>query len=206
MKPPAEAIPGLYSRRAREFDADRTKTLFERPWLDAFLEHIPPVGTVLDLGCGAGEPIARHLIEQGRRVTGVDGAPGLVDLCRSRFPDQDWIVADMRGLDLGRRFDGLIAWHSLIHLPPQDQPAMLEVFARHLRPGGVLMFTSGAERGEHVGEWRGEPLYHGSLSLAEYHSALDVAGFDLLRQTTGDPDCGGATVWLARRRGGKVVG
>jgi len=206
VKRPAEAIIDLYSRRAREFDADRTRTLFERPWLDAFLDHVPPAGTVLDLGCGSGEPIARCLVEQGRRVTGVDAAPGLIALCRGRFPDHDWLVADMRGLDLGRTFDGLIAWHSLIHLPPQDQPGLFEVFARHLRPGGVLMFTSGAEHGEHVGEWRGEPLYHGSLSLAEYRSALDAAGFDPLRQTTGDPDCGGATVWLARRRDGKMAG
>ena len=86
MKPPAEAIIDLYSRRASEFDADRTKTLFERPWLDAFLAHVPESGTVLDLGCGSGEPIARYLIEQGRRVTGVDASPGLIALCRERFP------------------------------------------------------------------------------------------------------------------------
>ena len=95
MKPPAEAVVDLYDRRARDFDADRTKTLFERPWLDAFLDHVPPAGMVLDLGCGSGEPIARHVIEQGRRVTGVDAAPGLVELCRSRFPGHRWIAADI---------------------------------------------------------------------------------------------------------------
>lgn len=205
MRPPAEAIIDLYSRRASDFDADRTKTLFERPWLDAFLAHVPDGGTVLDLGCGSGEPIARYLIEQGRRVTGVDASPGLIALCRERFPDQDWRVADMRGLDLGRAFEGLICWHSLIHLAPDEQPEVLAVFARHLVPGGVLMFTSGSERGEAVGEWRGEPLYHGSLSPAEYRDVLDRSGFDLLRHAEDDPDCGGATVWLARRRGVRMA-
>lgn len=205
MKPPAEAIVDLYSRRARDFDADRTKTLFERPWLDVFLAHVPAGGGVLDLGCGSGEPIARYLIEQGRRVTGVDASPGLIALCRERFPTQDWRVADMRGLDLGRTFDGLIAWHSLIHLAPDEQPGMLAVLARHLRPGGVLMFTSGSERGETVGAWRGEPLYHGSLSMTEYRAALDRTGFGLLRNTEDDADCGGATVWLVRRRGGRMT-
>ena len=205
MKPPAEAIIDLYSRRARDFDADRTKTLFERPWLDAFLAHVPDRGAVLDLGCGSGEPIARYLIEQGRRVTGVDASPGLIALCRERFPTQDWRVADMRELDLGRTFDGLIAWHSLIHLAPDEQPGMLGVFARHLRPGGVLLFTSGSERGETIGLWRGEPLYHGSLSLAEYRAVLDRTGFDVLRHAEDDPHCGGATVWLARRCGGRMT-
>lgn len=87
MNPPADGVIDLYSRRARDFDADRTKTLFERPWLDALLDHVPEAGTVLDLGCGSGEPIARHLIERGRRVTGVDASPGLIDLCRARFPE-----------------------------------------------------------------------------------------------------------------------
>ncbi len=204
MKPPAEGVVDLYSRLACEFDADRTKSLFERPWLDAFVEHVPKAGTVLDLGCGSGEPIAGYLIAQGRRLTGVDASPGLVELCRRRFPEDEWLVADMRKLDLGRRFHGVIAWHSLIHLAPREQPGMLAVFARCLRPGGVLMFTSGSERGEIIGDWRGEALYHGSLSLAEYRAGLEAVGFDLLRQVSGDPACGGATVWLARQRGGKV--
>ena len=197
---PAGGIIDLYSRRAADWDADRGRSLFEKPWLDAFLAHVPPAGSILDLGCGSGEPIARYLIGQGRAVTGVDAAPGLVDLCRARFPDHDWIVADMRGLDLGRRFDGLIAWHSAFHLTPVDQQSLFAVYGRHVAPGGVLMFASGSRGGEVIGEWRGEPLYHGSLSPEEYRRGLDAAGFDVLRHVADDPDCGGATVWLARRR------
>lgn len=197
---PAEGILDLYHRRARDWDADRGRGLFEKPWLDRFLAHVPASGSILDLGCGSGEPIGRYLIEQGRRVTGVDGADGLIALCRTRFPDQTWIVADMRGLDLGRRFDGLIVWHSSFHLTPEDQTALFAVHARHVRPGGVLMFTSGSRRGESVGDWRGEPLYHGSLSLEDYRAGLAASGFDLLDHRQDDPTCGGATVWLARRR------
>ncbi|NJC40736.1 SAM-dependent methyltransferase [Brevundimonas alba] len=200
MDGPADEVIDLYSRRALDWDADRGKALIEKPWLDAFLAEIPPEGSILDLGCGSGEPIARYLIEQGRRITGVDAAPGLIDLCRRRFPGHDWRVGDMRGLDLGRTFDGLIAWHSAFHLRPEDQSALFAVYARHVAPGGVLMFTSGTEEGEVVGAWRGEPLYHGSLSAAEYRRALDAAGFDLLQNRIDDAETGGATVWLARAR------
>lgn len=200
MAGPADGIVDLYSRRAGEWDADRGKTLIEKAWLDAFLAHVPPGGSILDLGCGSGEPIARYLIEQGRRLTGVDAAPGLIDLCRGRFPDHDWRVADMRGLDLGGAFNGVIAWHSVFHLTPRDQREMFAVYGRHVAPGGVLMFTSGTHEGETVGEWRGEPLYHGSLSAADYRAALDASGFDLLDNRIDDPETGGATVWLARAR------
>jgi SAM-dependent methyltransferase len=200
MAGPADGVIDLYSRRALDFDADRTRALFEKPWLDAFLGHVPQAGSVLDLGCGSGEPIGRYVIDQGRSVTGVDAAPGLIALCRRRFPDHTWTVADMRTLDLGRRFDGLIAWHSAFHLAPSDQRAMFAVYARHLAPGAPLMFTSGSEEGETVGEWRGEPLYHGSLSTEGYRQALAGAGFDVLAGGLEDPETAGATVWLARAR------
>lgn len=200
MGGPARGIIDLYSGRALDWDQDRGKTLIEKPWLDAFLGHVAAAGSVLDLGCGSGEPIGRYVIDQGRAVTGIDAAPGLIELCRRRFPDHDWRVADMRRLDLGRTFDGLIAWHSAFHLTPRDQRRMFAVYARHLAPGGVLMFTSGTEEGETVGEWRGEPLYHGSLSVEEYRTALTAAGFEVLDNRVGDPGTGGATVWLARAR------
>lgn len=204
MAGPADGIIDLYSRRAAEFDADRGRSLNEQPWLDAFLDHVPKAGSVLDLGCGSGEPIARYLIEQGRRVTGVDASPGLIELCRERFPEQDWIVADMRGLDLGRTFDGLIAWHSSFHLNRADQRALFQVLARHLKPGGALMFTSGHEDGERIGEWRGEPLYHASLSTPEYRERLETEGFAVLHHVIGDYDAGGITVWLCRLRDGTM--
>lgn len=204
MVGPADGIVDLYSRRAAEFDADRGRSLNEEPWLDAFLDHVPSAGTVLDLGCGSGEPIAGYLIGRGRQVTGVDASPGLIALCRERFPEQDWIVADMRGLDLGRTFDGMIAWHSSFHLTGADQRALFPVLARHLKPGGVLMFTSGHEDGERIGEWRGEPLYHASLSTAEYRERLEAEGFTIVRHVVGDYEAGGITVWLCRRGDGTM--
>lgn len=205
MSKAADGIIDLYSRRAADWDADRGRGLVEKPWLDRFLGHVPQAGSLLDLGCGSGEPIARYLIEQGRRVTGVDASPGAIDLCRARFPDHDWLVADMRGLDLGRQFDGLIAWHSSFHLSRSDQRALFAVFARHLTPGGVLMFTSGDEDGERIGQWRGEPLYHASLSTAGYREQLTAAGFEVIDHAVGDYTRDEATVWLCRLGGGTMA-
>lgn len=108
-------------------------------------------------------------------------------------------MADMRQLALKRRFDGLVAWHSLFHLPPDDQADMFEVFARYLVPGAPLLFTSGTQRGVTVGRWRGEALYHASLATDEYARLLAEHGFEVIEHMPDDPDCGGATVWLARR-------
>jgi SAM-dependent methyltransferase len=195
---PAAGIVALYERHARSYDQDRSRALFERPWLDRFVAAMAPGGTVLDLGCGSGEPIARHLIERGLAVTGVDSAPTLVGLCRRRFPRAEWIVADMRRLDLGCRFAGILAWDSFFHLSPDDQRGMLAVFAAHAAPGTALMLTTGPAAGEAIGSYRGEPLYHASLDREEYRALFAGAGFCVLRHVEDDAGCGGHTVWLAR--------
>src|ERR1700747_2411095 len=96
----SEAIVALYERHAADFDRDRGRSLEENVWLDRFLSHVPASGTVLDVGCGMGEPIARYLIETGRQVVGVDSSPSLIRMCRMRFPVSEWLVADMRQLAL----------------------------------------------------------------------------------------------------------
>jgi SAM-dependent methyltransferase len=193
-------IIGLYERHALAFDALRGKNLFEKPWIDRFASLVPAQGTVLDLGCGSGEPIAADLIRRGFRLTGVDSSESLIGLCRQRFPQEQWIVRDMRKLPPGRTFDGIIAWHSFFHLNPADQRAMLPVFAYLTAPGAPLMFTAGHFSGVAMGEFGGEPLYHASLDHGEYLALLTANGFRVVSQVTQDPDCGGATVWLAQRR------
>lgn len=194
----SDLILDLYQRRAHDWDRERGRGLFERPWLDRFATLLPPGGSVIDIGCGAGEPIARHFIEQGFAVTGIDGAPAMIALCRTRFPGGDFLAADMRSLALGRRFDGILAWDSFFHLRPDDQRAMFAVFARHAAPGAALMFTSGPSRGEVIGTFHGEPLYHASLAPEEYRALLAANGFSVVAHVAEDSACGGHTVWLAR--------
>jgi len=194
----AKRIIGLYQRHAHEFDRERGRNLFEKPWLDRFLALLQPGASILDIGCGSAEPIARYFIEKGCHVTGVDSSPALIDLCKSRFPDQQWIVHDMRTLSLSRRFDGILAWDSFFHLCPEDQRPMFDVFRARAAPHAALMFTSGTVHGEAIGTFQGEPLYHGSLDTAEYRSLLHQNGFAVVSHVVEAPASGGRTVWLAQ--------
>ena len=194
----SDRIIELYDRTALARDAARGQTLgAERVWMDRLVARIPLNGTILDLGCGTGDPVARALQEQGFRITGVDSSPNLVAIAKGRLPSAEWIVADMRTLDLKRQFDAVLAWHSFFHLTQDDQRRVFQVFAAHTAPGGALMFTSGPRAGPSIGEWQGEPLFHDSLDPAEYRALLATFGFELRQHIAEDPECGGATVWLA---------
>src|SRR5882672_1253154 len=197
----AQDVVAFYERRARDWVADRSRPgkFFEKAWLDRFAALAAPAGTVLDLGCGPGKPMAAYLIMQGFDICGVDSSPTMIALARSHFPEREWMVADMRTLVLGRRFAGIMAWDSFFHLNHDDQRRMFPIFRAHAAAGAPLMFTSGPRHGEAIGELYGEPLYHGSLAAEEYRALLSANEFAVAAERMEDPECGGHSVWLARR-------
>ena len=170
----------------------------EGDWLDRFLGLLPHGPAILDAGCGSGEPIGRYLARRGCSLTGADAAPEMIDLWAARLPGQAWRVADMRSLSLGQVFDGIIAWDSFFHLCPDDQRGMFPIFRAHAAPRAALMFTSGPDRGVAMGCFEGEPLYHASLSGAEYRALLAENGFEVVAHAVEDRSCGSHTIWLAR--------
>lgn len=195
----AKRIVGHYEKHAAAWDRDRQNSHWnDRIWHDRFIAGFAAGAEVLDLGCGPGRPVARHMVERGLRVTGVDSSPTMIAFCRERLPDQEWIVGDMRQLALGRSFDGILAWDSFFHLDHDDQRRMFAVFAGHARAGTLLMFNTGPQHGEGIGEYRGDPVYHASLAPAEYQALAARFGFRVLQNATNDALAGGRTVWLCQ--------
>jgi SAM-dependent methyltransferase len=199
MTESAARVIDLYERHARHWDAARQRApMAERTWLDRFCSDMPAAASILDLGCGGGAPVAKYLIEQGFKVMGLDTSETMISLCRDRFPTNEWLVADMRRISLGWTFRGLVAWDSLFHLGHDDQRRMFPVFRQHSAPGAFLLFSSGPEHGEAIGNYQGDPLYHASLAESEYRLLLSENGFSVLAHATRDPACGNRTVWLAQ--------
>ncbi len=194
-----EDTHGVYERQGARFDAVRSRSLIERSWLERFAATLPAGGRVLDVGCGGGEPIAKWFIEQGFQLTGVDFSSALLELARDRWPDGDWRHADMRTLELGERFDGIIAWNSFFHLTAAEQAESVARFAEHLTPGGSLMMTVGPDAGEAFGTVGAEPIYHASLSPAGYATLLEDHGLRLTEFRAEDATCAGHSILMARK-------
>lgn len=187
-----------YDEISTWYDKARTKNLMEKEYLNFVLQHVKPGGSILDLGCGTGEPIAKFFIEHQIHITGIDGAPNMIAQCCERFPKEEWQVADMRTISLNKTFDAVIAWDSFFHLTPYDQRKMFPIFKRHLKEKAILLFTSGPKEGEVYSTMNHHRFYHASLSKEEYQQLLKEHGLTVLLHKVEDPDCGEHTVWVAQ--------
>lgn len=188
----------IYEKNAEAWDRHRSRSLLEKPWLDKFIQLLPPGGSVLDVGCGAGEPISSYLALQGMSVTGVDTSQSMIEICRRKLPDQRWHVMDMCELAVDKQFDGIIAWDSFFHLNQDEQRRSLQRFFVHLCSPGALLLTVGHKAGEVLGTVEGETVYHSSLSPQEYKYILGSAGFQNVEMVIKDESCD-RTVLLASR-------
>ncbi len=198
----SEQTRAIYEREAEAFDQSRSRDLFERSWLDRCLADVPKGGAVLDLGCGAGEPIGRYLVDQGLDVTGADFSPAMLEIFAKRLPQARAVWADMRVLDLGQRFAAIIGWGSFFHLTEVEQREALPRIAGHLAPGGRLLLTVGPEAGEAVGRVGASQVYHASLCCADYTSILANAGCETEAFAPNDAESRGHSLLLARKNCG----
>lgn len=194
-------IVEIYEESAEFWSRERARSaFFEKKYMEWALARLPAGDGLLDLGCGSGFPIADFFLRNGIKVTGVDAAAAMIKLAAERFPDAQWEVADMRTLSLGRKFSAIIAWDSFFHLTFSEQEKMFPIFREHLLDKGVLVFTSGPERGEAIGDMNGNPLFHASLAPEEYRRLLKMNGLEAVSFHPNDPDCGGHSIWLCRTK------
>ncbi len=103
--------------------------------------------SALDAGCGTGR-VAIELARRGVDVVGVDLDPGMLATARRTAPELSWVEADLADLDLGRRFDVVVAaGNVMIFVDPGTEATVVARLADHLVPGGRLVAGFSLQRG-----------------------------------------------------------
>ncbi|WP_411733074.1 class I SAM-dependent methyltransferase [Paeniglutamicibacter sp.] len=134
-------------------------------------------GRVLDAGCGPGH-WTDFLHMRGVDVSGIDLVAEFVDGARRRFPDVTFEVSSLRHIDAADgSLKGVLAWYSLIHVPPTELPVILSELSRVLAPQGHLLI--GFFEGDSA-----EPFDHAITtayywSVEQMTSLLHNAGFEV---------------------------
>ncbi|NKE35397.1 class I SAM-dependent methyltransferase [Natronococcus sp. JC468] len=144
-----DAVRRSYDELAETYAANRSEDGRATELLARFLESLPDSSRVLDAGCGQGTPVLERLGESTTAV-GLDFSRAQLALAADSEADAALVQGEMTSLPFGRStFDAAVAYWSLIHVPTGDQSAVLDEFARVLKPGGRALVCEGTD------EWRG---------------------------------------------------
>ncbi|MGH2607730.1 MAG: class I SAM-dependent methyltransferase, partial [Tepidiformaceae bacterium] len=175
--------------------------------LDLVIPELHAHSRVVELGCGNGIPVTRALAADCR-VTGIDISPVQLARARTLVPNADFLRGDMATLHFRpASIAAVVAFWSIIHVPLEEQPALLARVRDWLQPGGLFVCSVGYSHW--VGfesDWLNVPgatMYWSHVDQLTYRDWFTRAGFiiereDFLPDWLG-PEPAGATVFFARK-------
>ena len=174
----------------------------EQPVVWSLVDERKP-GRALDAACGTGRH-ARHLVEQGHDVVGIDLSPGMLDVARREVPQARFLEGDLGALPLGdAAADLVVSGLALAH--PASLAAPIGEIGRVLRPGGHAVLSVLHPFQAHLG-WnapftdaggaRGFVREH-THTHADYLAAFRAAGLRV--HDCVEPELGAADVEHKRR-------
>jgi SAM-dependent methyltransferase len=103
--------------------------------LHDFLELLAPRARILELGCGGGRD-AEAMIAAGFDVDPTDGTPEIARKAEERL-GRNVRVLRFDELDALEAYDAVWASASLLHVPRNSLPHVLELVFKALKPGGL---------------------------------------------------------------------
>jgi SAM-dependent methyltransferase len=173
------------------------------PWLEELLGRLATPSRILDVGCGSGVPVALALATAGHQVTGVDLSEVQVQRARERVPAAEFIQGDATKLEFPvAGFDAVVSFYALIHIPLDEQPALLRRIAGWLRPGGLFVATVGAHAWTGTEEnWLGGevPMWWSHSDAGTTRRWIEAAGLVVEREEFVPEGASGHVVlWAAR--------
>lgn len=210
-----EEIGRKYDKVAAWWDAAHRDSTYGIAALERALGKRSRGGRALDVGCGSGGRMIRLLREAGYEVTGIDVSPKMIDIARTNHPDAVFHLADFLSWNVEGRFDLVVAWDSLFHLPAASQAVAIKKLSFLLGEGGVLLHSFGDATGDHedlsfrdpaggqVGELDNDLFGYGGIGIDGVRRALEANGCRCLELELDQPPGPHAYV-IARQEIGAV--
>lgn len=100
---------------------------------------------ILDLGCGTGLELGYYfeMVPQAL-VTGIDLAPGMLEVLRKKFPEKALTLIQGSYFDVlfeENAFDAAVSVESLHHFTKEEKVPLYAKLRRALKPGGFFVLT-----------------------------------------------------------------
>ncbi len=188
-----------YDSIAEEWHASRIGFPAQK-YVDLILRRLRPNARILDLGCGTGEPISKHLIENGCAVVGVDASARMLEIARNLVPQAKLVQADMRNFYLNGRFEAVVAWDSVFHVSRTEHEQIFRNISNMLVSGGWLLLSAGASAAEgFTSEMFGHTFFYSAFEPDELIARLATNGLQVELCEEDDPSSKGHIALIATK-------
>lgn len=117
-----------------------------------FVEALTPPELILDAGCGSGRD-AKAFAEMGYRVEAFDASSEMVARA-ARYSGLPVRQRSFTDISETARYDGIWCCASLLHVPGDELPGVMQRLATALKPGGVWYVSFKYGTGEREKEGR----------------------------------------------------
>lgn len=132
-------------------------------------------GIVLDVGCGPGH-LTAHVRSLEVDASGIDLVPEFLDHARTSYPGGRYMLGSMHRLPVrDRSVAGMLAWYSLVHVPPDELDGVLAELRRAMVPTGTLV--AGFFDGDEVAAFEHKVVEAYYWPVDEFSDRLRRAGF-----------------------------
>lgn len=171
---------------------------------------------ILEIGCGAGVPITRMLLDRGATVVANDISTKQIEMARARCPEPraTFVSGDMnKALDFAPAIlDGVVGFYSVFHLPREEQKVLLAKIRSWLKPGAMFAFNLATVDEEEIhGEMMGHGMFWSSFDTEGNKAMVAAAGFEAIEVEVleagdgqlkeDDPDYGVKFMWITAKKG-----
>ncbi|MCP4334404.1 MAG: class I SAM-dependent methyltransferase [Gammaproteobacteria bacterium] len=134
-------------------------------------------GTALDVGCGCGGRFVRLLTEQGFKLTAIDVSAEMIQLAQQAHPETEFLLQDICDFETTQKYDLILAWDSIFHLPLNQQELVVSKLCRMLAADGVLIYSFGdADKGKHDSKWYADIFHYSTIGMAGNLAVLSNNG------------------------------
>lgn len=115
-----------------------------RRFVQQAVTHLPPKASVLDVGCGTGNPVAKTIAAGGHHVHGIDISEEMVRLSRIAVPSGRFEIADMQTWTPPEvlRLDAIFVMLSLFAFGREEIEEVIGRMGSFLKTGGTLCVGS----------------------------------------------------------------
>jgi ubiquinone/menaquinone biosynthesis C-methylase UbiE len=179
---PKRVVERGYDQVAQDYARLEGETEWPRMrWLRKLLNRLEPGSSVLDLGCGSGDP-ADIEISKEHKVTGVDISQAQINLARQNVPTGHFTHGDAGSVEFQEaHFDAVVSFYTLEHVPRREHETILQRIYQWLRDGGFLLVSIEAGDFDDVmGEWLGVPMFISCFDPETMKQLVTESGFEIL--------------------------